>query len=161
MASEPQGNSSRTTRVIDATPEDLYSAFLDEAALVGWLPPAGMSGRMHVFDPRVGGGYEMSLFYPAEERRFRGKTADLEDRVRVRFVTLEAPRRIVEAVTFVSDDPAYGGEVTLTVTIEPVERGTAVTLAFEDLPAGIRPEDNDTGARASLEQLARRFERSA
>lgn len=40
----------------------VYGALLDPDALVEWLPPAGMTGRMHAFDARVGGGYEMSLY---------------------------------------------------------------------------------------------------
>lgn len=158
MTADSTRASTRTVRVIRATPEELYRAFLDPEALVAWLPPAGMSGRIHAFDARPGGGYEMSLFYPPDERHFRGKTAEREDRVAVRFLELTPPRRIVEAVRFVSDDPAYGGTMTLTVTLEPVADGTAVALAFDDLPPGVRPEDNDAGARASLEQLARRFE---
>jgi uncharacterized protein YndB with AHSA1/START domain len=158
MTADSTRAATRTVRVIRATPEELYRAFLDPEALVAWLPPAGMSGRIHAFDARPGGGYEMSLFYPADERHFRGKTAEREDRVAVRFLELTPPGRIVEAVRFVSDDPAYGGTMTLTVTLEPVADGTAVTLAFDDLPPGVRPEDNDAGARASLEQLARRFE---
>jgi hypothetical protein len=31
-------------------------------------------------------------------------------------------------------------------------------MTFDGLPPGLRPEDNDAGARASLDQLARRFE---
>ena len=158
MTADSTRASTRTVRVIRATPEELYRAFLDPEALVAWLPPAGMSGRIHAFDARPGGGYEMSLFYPPDERHFRGKTAEREDRVAVRFLELTPPHRIVEAVRFVSDDPAYGGTMTLTVTLEPVADGTAVALAFDDLPLGVRPEDNDAGARASLEQLARRFE---
>ena len=158
MTAERTRASTRTARVIGATPEEVYGAFVDPAALVAWLPPAGMTGELHAFDARVGGGYEMSLFYPPGEGHFRGKTAEGEDRVRVRFVELTPPHRIVEAVRFVSDDPAYGGEMTLTVTFEPVAAGTDVTLAFDALPPGLRPEDNDAGARASLEQLARRFE---
>ena len=45
--------------------------------------------------------------------------------------------------------------MTLTVTIEPVPDGANVTLLFENLPPGLRPEDNELGARQSLEQLAR------
>ena len=100
----------------------------------------------------------MSLFYPPNERNFRGKTSEKEDRVNVRFVELRPPRRIVEAVSFVTTDPVFFGEMTLTVTIEAAPGGTAVSLAFENLPPGLRPEDNDAGARLSLEQLARRFE---
>ena len=39
-----------------------------------------------------------------------------------------------------------------------VAGGTEVTLAFDDIPPGVRPEDNDEGARLSLAQLARRYE---
>ena len=149
--------STRTSRVIRARPEELYRAFVDRDALLAWLPPAGMTGHMHAFDARVGGGYRMSLFYP-EGSEFRGKTADREDMVDVRFVELSPPRRVVEAVTFASDDPAFAGEMTLTATFEEVPGGTEVTLLFTNLPPGLRPEDNDAGARSSLEQLARRFE---
>jgi len=152
------GTWTRTSRIIRAQPEELYAAFLDPAALVDWLPPAAMTGRIHEFDARVGGGYRMSLFYPPGERTFRGKTSDREDMVDVRFVKLEPPRRIVEAVNFVTTDPAFSGEMTLTATFEAVSGGTEVTLMFEDLPPGLRAQDNETGSRLSLEQLARRFE---
>ena len=98
------GTWTRTSRVIRARPEELYAAFLDPAALVDWLPPAEMTGRIHEFDARVGGGYRMSLFYPPDERTFRGKTSDREDMVVVRFMELASPRRIVEAVSFVTNE---------------------------------------------------------
>ena len=157
--SSPTTASSRTTRVIRADAETIYRAFLDPAALLAWLPPADMTARLHAFDARPGGGYEMSLLYPADEPHLRGKTAEREDRVVVRFTELAPPRRIVEAVRFVSDDAAFGGEMTLTVTIEPHADGSVVTMAFADLPPGLRPEDNDEGARISLAQLARHLER--
>lgn len=150
--------STRTSRIIKAAPEALYDAFMDPDLLVQWLPPAQMSGRVHAFDARVGGGYEMSLDYPETEQDFRGKTTEREDRVRVRFLELEPPRRIVEAVTFVTDDPALQGEMTHTITFEAAAGGTCVTLVFTNLPRGLRAQDNDEGARISLEQLARRFE---
>jgi uncharacterized protein YndB with AHSA1/START domain len=158
MTTDHAGRWTRTSRVIRARPEDVYAAFLDPVALVEWLPPAQMTGEIHAFDARVGGGYRMSLFYPAQERTFRGKTTDREDRVEVRFVALAPPRRIVETVNFVTTDPAFLGEMTLTATFETVTGGTEVTLLFEQLPPGLRAEDNEAGARLSLEQLARRFE---
>lgn len=117
-----------------------------------------MTGHVHEFDARVGGGYRMSLFYPPNERNFRGKTSDKEDMVNVRFMELASPRRIVEAVSFVTADPALLGEMTMTATFEEVSGGTEVTLVFENLPPGLRAEDNEAGSRLSLEQLARRFE---
>jgi uncharacterized protein YndB with AHSA1/START domain len=100
----------------------------------------------------------MSLFYPPDEHAFRGKTSEREDMVNVRFVELAPPRRIVEAVNFVTTDPAFFGEMALTATFEEVSGGTEVTLVFESLPPGLRAEDNKAGSRLSLEQLARRFE---
>ena len=100
----------------------------------------------------------MSLFYPPDERALRGKTSEREDMVNVRFVELAPPSRIVEAVSFVTTDPAFFGEMTMTVTFEEVTGGTEVTLVFENLPPGLRAEDNEAGARLSLAQLARRFE---
>ena len=158
MTEDHAGTRTRTSRVIRARPEVLYAAFLDPAALIDWLPPAEMTGEIHEFDARVGGGYRMSLFYPPDERAFRGKTSDREDMVNVRFVELAPPHRIVEAGSFVTTDPAFLGEMTLTATFEEVSGGTEVTLVFENLPPGLRAEDNEAGSRLSLALLARRFE---
>ena len=135
MTKEHAGAWTRTSRVISARPEEVYAAF----------------------EARVGGGYRMSLFYPPGESAFRGKTSDREDMVDVRFVELAPPFRIVEAVNFVTTDTVFFGDMTLTATLEEVP-GTEVTLVFENLPPGLRAEDNEAGARLSLEQLARRFE---
>ena len=78
--------------------------------------------------------------------------------VKVRLVELSRPCRIVEAVGFVTTDPGFFGEMTLIVTFDKVCGGTEVTLVFENLPPGLRAEDNEAGSRLSLEQLARRFE---
>jgi uncharacterized protein YndB with AHSA1/START domain len=78
--------------------------------------------------------------------------------VDVRFVELTPAHRIVEAVSFVTTDPALLGEMTMTATFEAVSGGTEVTLLFTNLPPGLRAEDNEAGSRLSLEQLARRFE---
>jgi hypothetical protein len=66
--------------------------------------------------------------------------------------------RIVEAVSFVTTDPAFLGELTLIATFEEVSGGTEVTLVCKNLPPGLRAEDNEAGSRLSLKQLARRFE---
>jgi uncharacterized protein YndB with AHSA1/START domain len=158
MGHKHVGASTRTSRLIRARPEALYAAFLDPAVLIAWLPPADMTSKIHEFDARIGGGYRMSLFYSPDEPHFRGKTSEREDMVNVRFVTLEPPRRIVEAINFTTTDTALLGEMTMTATFEEVAGGTNVTLEFTNLPPGLRPEDNDAGARLSLEQLARHFE---
>jgi len=116
-----------------------------------------MTGEIHEFDARVGGGYRMSLFYPPNELAFRGKTSNRQDMVNVRFVELAPPRRIVEAVSFVTTYPAFFGKMTMTATFEEASGGTEVTLVLKNLPPGLRAEDNEAGSRLSLDQLARRF----
>jgi Activator of Hsp90 ATPase homolog 1-like protein len=50
----------RTSSVIKAPREALYRAFTDPAALAVWLSPGEMTGKVHAFDARLGGGSRMS-----------------------------------------------------------------------------------------------------
>ena len=100
----------------------------------------------------------MSLFYPASEQAHRGKTSEREDRFTARFVELTPPAKIVQAIAFDSEDPAFAGEMIMVVTFEEKGGGTEVTILFENIPPGIRPEDNEAGTRSSLEKLARYIE---
>src|SRR5437667_8644012 len=88
MADALSPASTRTSRVIKAPREALYRAFTDPAALAAWLSPGEMTGKVHEFDARVGGGYRMSLFYPSSDPGHRGKTSEREDRFTARFVEL-------------------------------------------------------------------------
>jgi uncharacterized protein YndB with AHSA1/START domain len=151
-------SSTRNEKWIKATPEVLYRAFTDPAALAVWQAPGDMTGEVHRFDYRVGGGYQMSLYYPPSETTSRGKTREREDRYTARFVELTPPRKIVEAITFDTVDPAFKGEMILEVTLEAKDDGTTVSLFFKDIPSGIRPQDNEAGTQLSLEKLARYVE---
>ena len=48
-------NTVRFHRVLRATPERVYRAFLDADAMAKWLPPNGFTGKVHHMDARVGG----------------------------------------------------------------------------------------------------------
>ena len=48
--------------------EVLYRALIEPKALAIWLLPGEMTGKIHEFSARVGGGYRMSLFYPSSEQ---------------------------------------------------------------------------------------------
>ena len=150
--------STSNSKFIRAPQEAVYQAFTDPAALADWFAPGDMTGEVHHFDYKVGGGYQMSLYYPSSEKTARGKTSEREDRYSARFVELTPPRRIVEAITFNSEDPAFAGEMIMEVTLEATDDGTTVTIFFKDIPPGIRPEDNETGTRLTLEKLARYVE---
>ena len=150
--------STRNSKFIRATPEAVYRAFTDPVALAIWLAPGDMTGEVHRFDERVGGGYQMSLYYPDSEQTMRGKTSGREDRYTARFVELTPPSRIVEAITFDSLDPAFAGEMIMEVILAAKDDGTIVSIVFKNIPSGIRPEDNEAGTQSSLEKLARYVE---
>ena len=46
----------------------------------------------------------------------------------------------------------------MTITLADADGAAAVTISYANVPPGIRPEDNETGARSSLEKLARYVE---
>lgn len=113
-----------------------------------------MTGKIHNFDLRVGGGYQMSLFYPSTATENRGKTADKEDRYSATYVELIPGKKIVQAITFHSNNAAFGGEMLMEVTFQPIGNYTRVAISFNNIPMGIRPEDNEAGTISTLEKLA-------
>jgi uncharacterized protein YndB with AHSA1/START domain len=138
--------------VIAASPERVYAALVDPDALTAWLPPEGMSGRFERFDPRPGGSYRMILTY-ADASVASGKTTADADIVEARLVDLVPGVRIVQAVDFVSDDPAYAGTMTMTWEVAGVEGGTRVEIRADNVPAGISAADHSAGLASSLANL--------
>ena len=122
--------------------------------LVQVLTPDNMRGRVHTFDPREGGQFRISLQYLNPEDSQAGKTSGDTDTYHGRFEKLIPFEKIVEVIEFESQDPNFAGEMTMTVLLAEVEGGTEVTLLYENVPVGIRPEDNEAGSRSSLQKLA-------
>src|SRR5687767_878140 len=56
--STPTTHTIRLHRVLRATPERVYRAFLDADAMTKWLPPNGFTGKVHHMDAKVGGTYK-------------------------------------------------------------------------------------------------------
>jgi uncharacterized protein YndB with AHSA1/START domain len=96
----------------------------------------------------------MSLVYPESETSARGKSSDRADTFNGRFVKLVPNEQIVWATVFESGDPSFAGEMIITTTLVPAGRGTEVTIRCDNIPPGIRLEDNATGCRLTLDQLA-------
>jgi len=109
---------------------------------------------MHAFDGREGGAFRMSLVYPEGERSARGKTSEDTDTFRGRFVKLIPNELVVWVTEFESEDPAFAGEMTVRWMLASAGSGTDVTVLCENVPRGIRPEDNEAGCRSTLEKLA-------
>ena len=132
----------RTSRVIRARPEELYAAFLDPTALVDCLPPAEITDEIR----------RMSAL-------FLGNTSDREDMVNVRFLELTPPRSIVEAVSFVTTDPAFFGEMTMIATFEEAsshEEAATLPKSLQALRPARRPQLTGTGILFGLTAHIRR-----
>jgi uncharacterized protein YndB with AHSA1/START domain len=60
-----------------------------------------------------------------------GKATAESDIVEARFVDIVPGERVVQAVDFVSDDPAYAGTMTMTWEVTAVDAGTRVDIVAE------------------------------
>lgn len=140
-------------RVVAASPARVFQALSDPDELVAWLPPSGMRGRFERFDLRPGGGYVLELTYD-DASAARGKSSAGSDVVESRFVEIVPGTRMVQAVEFVADDPAFAGTMTMTWELTAVEGGTRVEVRADDVPPGISAEDHAAGLASSLDNLA-------
>jgi uncharacterized protein YndB with AHSA1/START domain len=141
--------------VIAATAETIYRAFADPEALIAWLPPEGMSGRVLEYDFREGGRYRIELIYGDEAASVMGKTTERSDVSAGRFLSLAPGERIVQSVEFESEDASFAGEMLMTWSFEAAGAGTRVTVTAENVPPGVSEADHKAGLRSSLENLAR------
>lgn len=139
---------------MDATPDRIYNAFLDSDELVCWLPPDGMSARATVFEPWIGGTYQLVLTYELADYAC-GKTTNRTDVSHGRFLDLVPGLKIVQIGTFESSDPGFAGEMTQTWYLEALDGGTRVTIVCENVPPGIQKQDHDAGLHSTLDNLAR------
>jgi uncharacterized protein YndB with AHSA1/START domain len=137
-------NTVRLHRVIATKPEKVYRAFLEADAVASWLPPYGFVCTVHVLEPRVGGRYRMSFrnFTTGQGHSFGGE-----------FVELKPNELIRHTDRF--DDPNLPGEITVTITLNPVMVGTEVHIVQENLPDAIPVEACYLGWQESLEKLAK------
>jgi uncharacterized protein YndB with AHSA1/START domain len=145
------------SRMIAAPPGRVWAALVDPQALTAWLPPGGMTGRFERFDARPGGSYRMVLTY-SDPSGAPGKATAESDIVEARFVDIVPGERVVQAVDFVSDDPAYAGTMTMTWQVTAVDAGTRVNIVATDVPDGISAEDHAAGLASSLAKLAAHVE---
>jgi uncharacterized protein YndB with AHSA1/START domain len=140
-------NTVRLHRVLRATPERVYKAFLDADAMAKWLPPHGYTGKVHHLQAEVGGTYKMSFTHFASGRShsFGGKFLELAPNERIRY-------------TDVFDDPNLPGEMQTTVSLKAVSCGTDLTIVQEGLPEAIPLEACNLGWQESLTLLAQLVE---
>ena len=140
-------NTIRLHRVLHATPDRVYRAFLDPAAMVKWLPPNGFTATVHQMEAKVGGSHRMSFtnFTTGSSHSFGGKYLELVPGERIRY-------------TDKFDDANLPGEMQVTVTLRKVSVGTELDVVQEGVPDVIPPEACYLGWQESLVLLGKLVE---
>ena len=140
-------NTVRLHRVLRATPERVYRAFLDADAMAKWLPPNGFTGKVHQLDAKVGGTYKMSFtnFTTGKSHSFGGTYLELKPNERIRH-------------TDKFDSPGLPGEMITTIALKKVFCGTELNITQEGIPAVIPAEACYLGWQESLTLLAKLVE---
>ncbi len=137
----------RLHRVLRSTPEKIYRAFLDGAAMAKWLPPHGFTGTVHHLEPKVGGTFKMSFtnFTTGGSHSFGGKYLELVPHERLHY-------------TDKFDDPNLPGEIHVNVVLKKVAGGTELNIEQAGVPAVIPADMCYLGWQESLGQLAQLVE---
>jgi uncharacterized protein YndB with AHSA1/START domain len=140
-------NTVRLHRVLRATPERVYRAFLNADAMAKWLPPNGFTGKVHHLDARVSGTYKMSFtnFTTGLGHSFGGEYLELVPHELLRY-------------TGRFDDPNLPGQMQTKVTLKQVFCGTELNVVQEGIPELIPPEACYLGWQESLTLLAKLVE---
>jgi len=130
-------------RVLRATPERVYRAFLDADAMAKWIAPYGFTCKVHYMDVKVGGTFRMSFtnFGTGNGHSFGGTYLELVPHARLRY-------------TDKFDDPNLDGELMVTVDIKPVACGVELHVLQEGIPEVIPVEMCYLGWQETLAQLA-------
>ena len=137
----------RLHRVLRASPDKVYRAFLEPAAIAKWLPPYGFTCTVHDMNATLGGKFRMSFtnFGSGNSHSFGGEYLDLVPGERIRY-------------TDRFDDPNLPGEMIATIALKKVSCGTEINITQEGLPEVIPVEMCYLGWQESLAQLAKLVE---
>jgi uncharacterized protein YndB with AHSA1/START domain len=140
-------NTIKLHRVLRASPDRVYRAFLDGDAMAKWLPPNGFTGKVHQLDAKVGGAYKMSFtnFTTDKSHSFGGTFLELTPHELIRY-------------TDKFDDPNMPGEIQTTITLKQVSVGTELNVLQEGVPGVIPAEACYLGWQESLVLLAKLVE---
>ncbi|HZP85697.1 MAG TPA: SRPBCC family protein [Burkholderiales bacterium] len=132
-------NTIRLHRVLRASPEKIYRAFVEADAMVKWLPPNGFTAKVHQMDAKVGGKHKMSFtnFTTGKSHSFGGEYLELTPHERIRY-------------TDKFDDPNLPGEMRVTIDLKKVSCGTELNIVQEGVPDVIPPEMCYLGWQESL-----------
>ncbi|PWG81473.1 SRPBCC family protein [Pararcticibacter amylolyticus] len=134
-------------RIIKASPEKVYRAFTEAAAIAAWLPPYGFVCIVHDMDVRPGGTFKMSFqnFSTGNSHSFGGEYTDVRPADFLKY-------------TDKFDDPNLPGTIITSVWFQKTLVGTELKVLQEGIPSVIPVEMCYLGWQESLEKLIKLVE---
>ena len=111
-------------RVIPASREEVFAAWLDPASLEQWMRPGDVARATAEVEPRVGGKFRIVMTHGSRDHEHRGEYLAIEPPSRLSFTWVSANTDLLPTV----------------VTVEFLERdgGTEVVLTHRRLPPAQR-----------------------
>jgi uncharacterized protein YndB with AHSA1/START domain len=140
-------NNVKLHRVIKASPEKVFRAFSNGAALASWLARFVLTVTVHEIVFRVGGGYKMSFtnFSTGSSHSFGGKYLEIKPNEFLKY-------------TDQFDDPNLPGQMITTIRLRKVLVGTELEAVQTGIPAAIPAEMCYLGWQESIEKLVKLVE---
>src|SRR5690606_4077451 len=140
-------NSVTLHRVIKTSPEKLYRAFTEPAAMASWLPPYGFVCMVHEMNPVVGGTFKMSFqnFTTGNSHSFGGTYLEMKQNELLKYSDR-------------FDDPNLPGEMITTVWMSKNLAGTELKVEQTGIPDMIPAEMCYLGWQDSLDKLIKMVE---
>jgi uncharacterized protein YndB with AHSA1/START domain len=136
----------RTTRIVEASPEDVFAAWTDPAVLARWFGPGSITTPDVELDARPGGDYRFGML-DDDGSRFT---------VVGTFREVQPPRRLQFTWRW-EDGVPHTFESVVTIELEPVGNATALTLVHGGFPDDVAASGYSTGWENSLPKLLALF----
>ena len=129
------------TRLFDATPQQVFDAWLDRQRFQSWIGPEGIRCEVPLLEPKVGGRYRITM------RMSDGRTLPVAGT----FKTIDPPKHL--AFTWGWDgDPQRQSLIILTFRAKGAQ--TELTLRQEGLGSAANRDDHGKGWNSALNKLA-------
>lgn len=133
--------------MLKASPEKVFRAFTETAALASWFPPYGFICIVHEHEAKVGGSFKMSFqnFSTGNSHSFGGKYLDIK------------PNEFIQ-YSDRFDDPNLPGEMITSVSLRKSIAGTEINIKQEGIPDAIPVDFCYLGWQECLEKLTKLVE---
>lgn len=141
MTAKPEGTvpTVRVTRIIRATPEAVFAAWLDPDSIRRWMYPGDIKDVEAELDARVGGRFRIVMHGEENDHVMTGE-----------YVEITPPSRLA----FTWESNVTTGESLVTLELHPRGEQTELVLTHERLPDATFAANYEKGWTAILDKLA-------